>query len=65
MTEYDFDKKIYEKEMEYEIYFIKDRARLERSEIVITIQEEDKQEIYENSLSKQLNMNLIDSQMFK
>lgn len=64
MTEYDFDKKIYEKEMEYEIYFIKDRTRLERSEIIITMQEEKKQEIHENSLSKQLNMNLIDSQMF-
>ena len=58
MTQYDFDKKVYEKEMEYEIYFIKDRPRLERSNVVIQLGEKSKQT---GDLAKDLNMGMYES----
>lgn len=69
MSEYDFDKKIYDKEMEYEIYFIKDRCRLERKEVIIPCKgyekiHEEKEE-KDKSLENELNMNLIESQFMK
>lgn len=59
MRQYDFDRKVYEKEMEYEIYFIKDRVRLERSQVLIRI-DQDKDS---KSLEKDLKMNLTESQI--
>ncbi len=55
MSQYDFDKRVFEKEMEYEIYFIKDRVRLERTQIVI------ENNTKNNNLEKDLNMNLFES----
>lgn len=60
MTQYDFDKKVYEKEMEYEIYFIKDRPRLERSNVVINLEGKPKQE-QGPDLKKELNMAMMES----
>lgn len=58
MTQYDFDKKVYEKEMEYEIYFIKDRPRFERSNVVINLEGKPKQG---PDLKNELNMAMMES----
>ena len=60
MTQYDFDMRVFEKEMEYEIYFIKDRVRLERCQVVINLKENNTKN---NNLEKDLNMNLLESRM--
>ena len=58
MTKYDFDKKVYEKEMEYEIYFIKDRPRLERNNVVINLDEKNKQK---KDLKNELDITMMES----
>ena len=66
MTQYDFDKKVYEKEMEYEIYFIKDRVRLERSQVMITINDNqniNNEKDFHKDLQNDLNMDLMESQI--